>query len=443
MDMARPVLPMTGFVVAVLLASGAAAANELRLDASHDDLGLGGLSQWGLGLGLEAEFEPGGEETGMALDRFLLSGQAQGLNFRLGHHQPTGEGLLFDGQSGWGMSADASLAPLGSELSVFGVNAGVAADDVDFSVPDESYFTGSVLESQLSLFGTSAKVSAGYVSGREVGEDGAGGEGLETSMSHGLGYSLGLSSELMDDRFSLDLKTARSRFGQKENRREGRFGDRAYSASLIYAPDLDWTLEGLEVGAQGQAVGADFYSPGHRGLAANRSERELFLRLKPVRDWSLGYSYRRRGRGVDENWLDSHGSRITADGALRLSDRLTLMPSGEFLREEYSGRDTTRYHSNLSLSTNDWLITDTLSYRNSIEFNRVRGSQDPILLDSKRYRHITGKLKWQAMAPVRHRPGLDLNVSFSADHRESSAIENDGLYDYRVLLSISSSLASD
>ena len=426
-----------------LLGSGAAAADEFRLNASHEDLGLGGLGQWGLGLGLEAEFEPGEEEAGMALDRFLLSGQAQGLNFRLGHHHPTRQGLLFDGQSGWGMSADASLAPLDSELRVFGVNAEVDADDLDFSVPDEAYYTGSVLESRLSLFGSSAKLSAGYVSGREVSEDGGGADGLETSMSHGLGYSLGLSSELMDDRFSLDLKTARSRFGETESSQAGRFGDRAYSASLIYAPDLDWALEGLEVGAQGQAVGADFYSPAHRGLAANRSERQLFLRLNPVRDWSLGYSYRRRGQGVDEHWLDSHGSRITADGALRLSDRLTLMPSGEFLREEYSGRDATRYHSNLSLSTNDWLITDTVSYRNSIEFNRVRGNQDPILVDSKRYRHITGELKWQAMAPVRHRPGLDLNISFSADHRESSAVGNDGLYDYRVLLSISSSLASD
>lgn len=426
---------MIWLAVATLIASGAVAADELRLDASHDDLGLGGLGQRGLGLGLEAEFEPEDKESGMTLDRFLLSGQAEGLNFRLGHHQPAPQGLLFDGESGWGLSADASLAPLNTDLRVFGVNAKMGASEASFTLPDEAYYTGSVMESQLSLFGNNTRLSAGYVSGREASMDDAG--------AAGLGYSLALRSDLMTDRISLDLKTARSRFSQSKDTNPGRPDDRAYSASLIYAPELGWLAQDWKLGAEASGVGADFYSPGHRGLETNRSEERLFLRLNPVKDWSLGYSYRRRGQGVSEHWLDSHGSKVSADGALRLSQRLTLTPSGEFVREHYADRDATRYHSHLRLSANTWLIADTLSYRNTIELNRVRGTEDPLLLGSERHRHITGELEWQALAPVGHSPGLDMNLSFSADHRESSTREDGGLDGYRVLLSVSSRLAAD
>jgi len=426
-----------------LLASGAAAADQLRLDASHDDLGLGGLAQWGVQLGLEAEFEPVDEESEMRLDRFLLSGQAQGLNFRLGHHQPAPQGLLFDGASGWGLSADASLAPLESDLRVFGVSAESDPGEASFSIPDEAYYTGSLLESQLSLFGRSARLSAGYVSGRETAVNDAGADGLETSMNQGLGYSLGLSKDMLDEQLSLDLKGARSRFGQQQDRSPGHLGDRAYSASLVYAPELAWAAENWQMGVEAEGVGADFHSPGYRDLGGNRSEERLFLRLDPVRDWSLGYSYQFRGQGVDEHWLENHGSKVFAEGALRVSERLKLAPSGKFQRKQYSCRDATRYRSRLSLSASTWLFGDTLAYRNTIELNQTRGTQDPLLMDNERHRHITGELEWQALAPIGHQPGLDMNLSFSADHRESSALESSALDGYRVLLSISSSLAAD
>ncbi len=521
-------LPLTLLIYGFCLPSVQAALDAGPVTEQRDvqtrfagsELGIAGLEHWQFELDLDAtvEQETGFDESGQgaALDSFLFTGEGDRLDFRLGNHQPTEKGLLFDGKSHRGLSADAQLDAFNSDLSVFGIQG--SAEDV---AEGHGGYAGGIWRSRFDTRWSDMSVSAGYISGRFQG--GALSDGRRPGQS--TGYSVGVDSVWWDDRLQLDMEKAITRFsaGREET---GRITDGAYRAALTFDPDLgrfplDWRL-----GAETTDVGSDYRSPGNQPLVRDQSMDRVFSRLaagrwavdgsvgvreentsrrdmlpaarhtehqvnlnyqapeffgtrwlespiydlgltrvvtddlsdrpmytprdrvkheltlasrfaNPLGSLSLGYSAS-ECRGREYSPLDTRADEVFADATLTLSDRLWIQPSGQLQRERRPDRDVIAYHSFFGFTADAWLIPEQLSWRQKVEFNRTRGVTDPLLARNDGRRHISGELHWKAFAPVHQWPGMDLNLSVSADQTRVTRDERGGLDSYQILLSVES-----
>lgn len=422
---------------------------ELKLNASHGDLGLGGIKQWNFQVNMDAMLDPADSpeadeprtetEANLNVDRFLFSGKTEHLSVQFGHHQATREGLLFDEDTDWGLSATGDLDPLNSNLSVFAVSAGdvpTTARDMRLS-GDTPWYTGGIWQSALPLPGSNTTLWAGYVNGRDT-DPGIGVlGGIQDSLQYQLGYSVGVSSSWFDNRLNLELEQATSRFSV-EGDRDRSVSDNAYLASLQYQPRFRLPFMDWVIGAEARDVGNAFFSPGNQSMTRARSFERIYVNLEPFDIGSLGYSYRELDLGHGPYRLSSHGNEVFADLTLSPWDWLSLQPYGRFQRRQYQALDTTGHQSLFSLTADAWLIPEQLVYRNTIKLTRTHGPENSFLTRDRRHQHIAGELQWQALSPTRNRSGLDVNLSFSADRHESHINPGGGLDDYQVLLSISS-----
>ncbi|MDX1589278.1 MAG: hypothetical protein R3296_10080 [Oleiphilaceae bacterium] len=424
----------------------------LRLGRSHRAVTVDGGEQWQFGLDFDAILTPqesreiqgfGHQQRSadLGVERFLLSGRTERLSFRLGHHQATDDGLLFEGAAHWGLSARARLDGINSELSLFGVNAASGEDPLaGFARADsEDYFSGGAWQSSLATPWVGMTLSASYVAGRENAGGFPGSPLEDSTVGVGEGYSVGLDSQWFDQRLNLSLESALTRFTPEQGSGDALSpSDNAYSATLIYQPQMALMPLGWTLGLQAREVGHWFRSPANRKLARDRSREGYFLRLNPTGDWSLGYRFQRenrsRSQGVPAVLLDE----LSAEAHWRLSSRLQIRPYGEFRRERVEDSTAEVYHSALSVTANTWLVPGALFYRNVIKLNQTQGARHPALGRRQTRRALTGEFQWQAITPRRLRPGLDVNLSFSADRREAAWDPVGGETDYQLQLSINS-----
>ena len=423
---------------------------ELKLNASNGDLGLGGIKQWDFQVSMDAMLDPADAhqaeqphkttEAHLNVNRFLFSGQTEHLSIQLGHHRIARQSLLFDDNTDWGLSASSDFAPLNSNLSVFAVSAGGAPTTVrGMRLSDSTpWYTGGVLQSALPLSGSNTTLWASYVNGRDSGQGPGTLDGLQASLQYRLGYSVGVNSSWLDDRLSIELEQASSRFSMDGDNTPQHISDSAYLASLQYQPELNLPFMNCVLGTEARNIGNAFFSPGNQSMARARSYERVYLNLEPFDIGSLGYSYREMDVGYGPRQLSSYGNEVFADLNLAPWDWLSLQPYGEFEQRRYQSLDTTGHHSLLSLTANAWLIPERLVYRNTIKLTRSHGPDNSFLTRDRRRQHIAGELQWQALSPTRNRTGLDVNLSFSADRHESRVNPDGSLDDYQVLLSISS-----
>lgn len=425
---------------------------SLHLGTSRQSQSPARGEHWQFGLDFDAILTPEqkvsskgpGQQThqqDLGVERFLLSGHSERLSFRMGHHQAAEQGLLFSGESHWGVSAKARLEGINSQLSVFGVNAapgeglfeGLARAD------SEDFFSGGSWQSSLDTPWAGMTFSAAYVSGHESG-DVFQGDSLADTTGLGEGYSLGLESQWFDRQLSLELESAMTRFNPEHGRAERRPSDTAYTATLVYQPQHDVFPVDWELGAQTQAVGHQFYSPANQSLDRDRLMERYFMRLNPAGSWTLGYSYRQEATGLSQGRPSVLGDQLFAEATFRLSNRIQLKPTGQFRRERLQSGQGRMYQSFVSLTANTWLIPDSLFYRKTIRFNRTDGTDHPALANNERHGYLAGEFRWQAITPGRVMPGLDVNLSFSADRTEAERYQDSVRSDYQMLLSINSRL---
>lgn len=439
---------------------------SLRLETSRQAIDVGSMGHWQFGVDLDALVSPpvadtphatgrgqdlGGDKEpapALELDAFLLSGQSQGLSVNLGRHRPVSQGLLFAGGVHWGLSAGAQLDEINSEFALFGVNGVAATKDpmAGFGLAGESdYYGGGTWQSSLNTPWSSAiTVSAGYVAGRDSRslpltlDEYEPGPGLYAGSSEG--YSLGLDSRWFRNRLQLSMETAVSHFEPEIPELSERISDRAYRASLVLTPGLEWLPRDWQVGAHAQDVGLQFLSPGNQAMVQDRSQERVFMRFKPMPGWSVGYSLRREAPSRADAGDGLLGDEVFASGTLHLNPRLELTPAGEFQRERCRDSSTRVTHRLLSLTASTWLIPQRLSYRNSIELSRTERSEHSPLASMEEHRAVAGVLNWLAISPGRKRPGLDVNLSFSADRYHSSMPQTALQNEYRVELSVNSRL---
>ncbi|XOZ34452.1 hypothetical protein ACMDCT_04275 [Halomonadaceae bacterium KBTZ08] len=411
---------------------------ELNLVASKGDLGLGGIKEWDLRLRMDAVAEPAEAPESILvnahssdelnLDHFLLSGQTDTISVQLGHHQAAREGLLFDGETDWGLSASSKLDPLNSRVSVFAVNTG-GLSSTERALQDAGrtpYYTGGIWESTLPIGVTDATLWAGYINGDQ------------DSLQYRHGYSVGMSSNWLDERLGLELEQATSLLSANSERPGLGASDTAYNASLLYRPRAQLPFLQWEIGAEARYAGSGFHSPGNPSVNQGYSSERIYLDLEPFEVGSLGYSYRELKRLHGQNRLNSHGNRIVADLTVSPWGWLSLQPYGEFEYRQYEDLDVTGYQSLFRLTADTWLIPDELAYRNTFKVSRTYGPDDSLRIRDENRQSISGELQWQALTPTQNRTGLDINLSFSADRHRSHLDSNAGLDDYQVLLSISS-----
>ncbi|PAU80394.1 hypothetical protein CK501_08070 [Halovibrio salipaludis] len=413
-------------------------SRELNLNASNGDLGLGGLRQWNFHLTMDGALDPADapekgharadSRTQLNLDRFLFSGRMDNVSIRFGHHQAARQGLLFDGDTDWGLSATSDVDPLNSNISVFAVSTGEAPDtarEIRLS-GDAPWYTGGVWESTLPIAGSDTTVWAGYVTGSR------------SSLAYQQGYSVGMQSSWNDDRLRLTLERATSRRSTLEQRRNQKVSDTAHTAALRYRPETRLPFLGWEFGAEAEHVGDAFHTPGNPAMTGAHSSERLFLNLTPFDNGSLGYSYRQLEERYGPHRVTSHGNELFAGLTLSPWGWLSLQPYGEFEHREYGDLDMTGQQSLFRLTADAWLIPDKLVYRNTFKLSRTREPGDSLKIRDRRRQYLGGELQWQALSPTHNRTGLDVNLSFSADRHESRFNRGDSLDDYQVLLSISS-----
>ena len=384
------------------------------------------------------DFEPSPEVN---LDTFMVPFPNEAVSLRVGHHQAASQGLLFEGSENWGVSADASLDAINSDLSLFGVHAtdgGKAARGVSLS-DGSNYFTGGNFQARLPVPWSGLSLSASYVMGRESEVDTFGGRQFGRPVGQGFGYSLGLESSWFRNQVRIELERALTRFARDSVNDEATLADSAYSAKLTYAPDLGSLPLDWEVGAESLNVGPHFRSPANQGLSRNRSLDRVFTRIRPGDNWSLGYRYQEHGAGGGNARPETEGDEVFADMTFRISDWFRVKPYGQFEREYNRHYQSTAYHSLLSLTVDTWLIPGNLFYRNTVRVDKRRSQLGSGFGGDRRRRYVASELKWHALEPSRQRLGLDVNLSFSADEIETERDRNSGLDSYKLLLSISSS----
>ena len=412
---------------------------ELNLNASHGDLGLGGLKQWNFSLTMDGALDPADapdkghaqteSRTKLNLDRFLFSSRMDNLSIQFGHHQAARQGLLFDGDTDWGLSATSELEPLNSNLSVFAVSAGEAPDTVrEMQLSgDTPWYTGGVWEATLPIAGSDTTFWAGYVAGSR-----------SSRAAYQQGYSVGIQSGWDDNRLRLTLEQAISRRSALDQRPDRKVSDTAHTVALRYRPETHLPFLGWEFGAEAKHVGDAFHTPGNLSMTGARSSRRVFLNLTPFDNGSLGYSYRQLKESYGPHRVTSHGNELFAGLTLSPWGWLSLQPYGEFEHREYGSLDMTGQQSLFRLTADAWLIPDELVYRNTFKLSRTREPVDSLQIRDRRRQYLGGELQWQALAPTHNRTGLDVNLSFSADRYESRLNRGGSLDDYQVLLSISS-----
>ena len=382
------------------------------------------------------EFEPSPEVN---LDTFLVPFPNEAVSLRVGHHQAASQGLLFEGSENWGVSADARLDAINSDLSIFGVHAtdgGNAAHGVSLSDRSD-YFTGGNFQARVPVPWTGLSLSASYVMGRESEVDTFGGYRFGRPVGQGVGYSLGLESSWFSDQVRIEVERALTRFARDSVTGDRTQADSAYSARLTYAPDLGSLPLDWEVGAESLNVGPDFRSPANQGLSSNRSLERVFTRIRPGANWSLGYRHQEHGAGNAR--AETEGDEVFADMTFRVADWFCVKPYGQFEREYNRRYRSTAYRSLLSLTVDTWLIPGNLFYRNTVRLDTRRSQLGSGFGGDRRRRYVVSELKWQALEPSRQRLGLDVNLSFSADEIDTERDRNAGLDSYKLLLSISSS----
>ena len=375
------------------------------------------------------------------LDTFMVPFPNEAVSLRVGHHQAASQGLLFEGSANWGVSADARLDAINSNLSLFGVHAAGgsnAARGVSLSNQSD-YFTGGNLRARVPVPWAGLSLSASYVMGRESEVDTIGRHRFGRAVGQGVGYSLGLESSWFSNQIRLELERALTRFARDSVEENRTLDDSAYSAKLTYAPDLGSLPLDWEVGAESLNVGPQFRSPANQGLSRNRSLDRVFTRIRPGGNWSLGYRYQEHGAGGENARPETQGDEVFADLTLRISDRFLIKPYGQFEREYNRQFQSTAYHSLLSLTVDAWLIPGNLFYRNMVRVDTRRSALGSGFGGDRRRRYVSSELKWHALEPSRQRLGLDVNLSVSADEIETERSNNSGLDSYKVLLSISSS----
>lgn len=374
------------------------------------------------------------------LDTFMVPFPNDALSLRVGHHQAASQGLLFEGSANWGVSADARLESINSDLSLFGVHAADGGGQKrGVSLSDRSdYFTGGNFRTRVPVPWSGLKLSASYVMGRESDVDTIGHQQFGSPVGQGVGYSLGMDSAWFDDQLKLELERALTRFARDSAQNEQTLEDSAYSAAVTYAPDLGSLPLDWEFGAESLNVGPHFRSPANQGLSRNRSIDRVFTRFRPGGNWSLGYSYQEQGAGGDNARHETQGDEIFADFRIKLSEWLQVKPYAQFEREYNREFQSTAYHSLLSLTVDTWLLPGSLFYRNRIRMNTTRSTEDSVFQGDRERRYVASEFKWHALKPSRNRPGLDVNLSFSADEIDTERTSNSGLNNYKVLLSISS-----
>lgn len=426
------------FLLAATTLSQAGEPRELNLIASNSDLGLGGIKGWDLRLRMDAVAKPAeAPESILAsahstdelnLDHFLLSGQTETISVQLGHHQAAREGLLFDGETDWGLSASSKLGPLNSNVSVFAVNEGdLSGNERALQDPGSTpYYLGGIWESTIPIGGTDATLWAGYINGDQ------------DSLRYRHGYSVGLRSAWLNNRLGLELEQATSQLSANRQLPGHGTSDTAHNASLQYRPRAQLPFLEWELGAETRYTGNRFRSPGNPSVNPGYSSERIYLDLEPFEVGSLSYSYRQLKHRYGQQRLNSHGNRIVADLTLSPWGWLNLQPYGEFEYRQYEDLDVTGYQSLFRLTADTWLIRDELAYRNTFKVSRTHEPDDSLRLRDEDRQSISGELQWQALTPTHNRAGLDINLSFSADRHESRLNSGGGLDDYQVLLSISS-----
>ncbi|TDT37776.1 hypothetical protein DES49_2736 [Halospina denitrificans] len=375
------------------------------------------------------------------LDTFMVPLPNEAVSLRVGHHQAASQGLLFEGSANWGVSADAKLDAINSDLSLFGVHAaggGNAGRGVSLS-DGSDYFTGGNFQARVPVPWMGLNLSASYVMGRESEVDTFGGHQFGRAVGQGVGYSLGLESTWFRDQVRLDLERALTRFARDSVKDHESLDDKAYSAALIYAPDLGSLPLDWEIGAESLNVGPQFRSPANQGLSRNRSLDRIFTRIRPGSNWSLGYSYQEHGAGGENDRHRTQGDEVFADLTLRFSDRFRIKPYAQFEREYNRQFQSTAYHSLLSLTLDAWLIPGSLFYRNTVRVDERRSPLDSGFGGDRRRRYVASEFKWHALKPSRQRLGFDINLSLSADEVETERESHSGLNNYKLRLSISSS----
>ena len=337
------------------------------------------------------------------LDTFMVPLPNEALSLRLGHHQAASQGLLFEGSANWGVSAEARLDAINSDLSLFGVHAADGGNPArGVSLSDRSdYFTGGNFQARVPVPWAGLSLSASYVMGRESEVDTIGGHQFGRPIGQGVGYSLGLESTWFEDQVRLDLERALTRFARDSGENSTTLNDSAYSASLTYAPDLGSLPLDWEVGAESLNVGPQFRSPANQGLSGNRSLDRLFTRIRPGGNWTLGYSYQEHGAGGGNGRAETQGDEVFADLTLRFSDRFRIKPYGQFEREYNRQFQSTAYHSLLSLTVDTWLIPGNLFYRNTVRVDERRSPLGSGFGGDRRRRYVASELKWQALEPSR------------------------------------------
>lgn len=432
----------TTLIVLLMVATAPARAGEpreLNLNASNGDLGLGGLKQWNFSVTMDGALDPADapekghaqsdSRTELNLDRFLFSGRMEDFSIQFGHHQAARQGLLFDGDTDWGLSATSELDPLSSNLSVFAVSAGEAPDTVrEMQISgDTPWYTGGVWESTLPIAGSHTTFWAGYVAGS-----------LSSRAAYQQGYSVGVRSGWSDNRLRLTLERAISRRSAIDQRPDHKLSDTAHTVALRYRPETHLPFLGWEFGAEAEHVGDAFHTPGNPSMTGARASRRVFLNLSPFDSGSLGYSYRQLEETYGPHRVTSHGNELFAGLTLSPWGWLSLQPYGEFEHRRYRDLDMTGHQSLFRLTADAWLIPGELVYRNTLKVSRSREPVDSLQIRDRRRQYLSGELQWQALTPTHNRTGLDVNLSFSADRHESRFNRGRSLDDYQVLLSISS-----
>lgn len=374
------------------------------------------------------------------LDTFLVPFPSDALSLKVGHHQAASQGLLFEGSANWGVSADARLESINSDLSLFGVHAadgGSATESVSLSDRSD-YFTGGNFRTRVPVPWSGLELSASYVSGRESDVDTLGHQTFGMPVGQGAGYALGVDSAWFDNQLRVELERAMTHFARERPRQDETLNDSAYSAAMTYVPDLGSLPLDWELGAESLNVGPQFRSPANQGLSTNRSMDRVFTRVRPGRNWSLGYSYQEQGAGGDNARHATQGDEVFANARLRVSDWLQLQPYAQFEREHDRRVRSTSYHTFLSLTVDTWLVPGSLFYRNKLRMDRTRASLDASYYGNREHRYVSSEFKWHALKPTRNRPGLDVNLSFSADEIDTQRQDHAGTENYKVRLSISS-----
>ena len=381
-------------------------------------------------------------DTGSAVsvkpDTVLIPVPSERVRLEFGHQRAGRRSLLFEGSRDWGMSASAKLETINSELSLFGMHgAETRSPDEGFTISGSSeYYAGGQWRSHQALPGT--MLSAGYVTGREVRTDRFADGVYSEPVGHGAGYSLGLESRWLEDRLRVELDRAITRFTHRTDSVEPEVDD-AYSASLVYRPELAMAPPGWRIGVESQQVDADFHSPANDSLASNRTLNRVFTRFSHADRWSLTYSHQQRSREASTApWIQ--GNEIAASMNLALSDRWRITPRARVERETNRTQQISARRTLLSLTTTSWLIPERLFWRHRIRFDRRQGSVVSPHGSGRESRYVSGQLKWRPLESGVFRKALDVNLDFSVEDVHEGGAGNGGLDDYRIQLSVNSQL---